>query len=292
MNTVALVGRPQASRIMPAALEVIDFLMAKGVKLKLHHEFAEMLAAVHANLGEHEVFTSADDLLKADLMLSIGGDGTFLQSVTYAAPLGIPILGVNAGRLGFLSTLQVSELQQGWDILQAGQYKLENRTLLKLCCDQNPFGINNFALNEFTVTRRDTASMLVVNTWINGQELNSYWADGLIISTPTGSTGYSLSCGGPLMLPDAENFIITPVSPHNLATRPIVVPDGAVIEIEVEGPTDRFLVSLDSRSTRLIDRVRLTIKKAAFPAILIKLPEQSYLQTLRSKLNWGYDVRN
>ncbi len=292
MKTVALIGRPQASRIMPAAVEVINFLVSQGINLQLHHEFAAILAEHGQTLPTCNVFVNPDDLAPTDLLISLGGDGTLLQTVTYAAPLGIPILGVNAGRLGFLSTMQAADIETGWAQIMAGDYKREERSLLSIECEGKPFDDFNFALNEFTVTRRETASMLVVNTWLNGQMLNSYWADGLIISTPTGSTGYSLSCGGPLMLPDSSSFIITPVSPHNLATRPIVVADSAVIEVAVEGPQERYLISLDSRTQRLPIKTKIKISKAGFTASLIQLPGENHLQTLRSKLNWGYDVRN
>jgi NAD+ kinase len=277
---------------MPAAVEVIKFLLGQGVTLQLHHEFANILLEHGHQVPPCHVFESPEDLLPTDLLISLGGDGTLLQTVTFAAPLGIPILGLNAGRLGFLSTMQAADIEIGWAQILAGNYALEERTLLSIDCEGKPFDDFNFALNEFTITRRDTASMLVVNTWLNGQMLNNYWADGLIISTPTGSTGYSLSCGGPLMLPDASSFIITPVSPHNLATRPIVVADSSVIEIEVEGPVERYLVSLDSRTQRVPIKTRIKISKASFTASLIQLPGESHLQTLRSKLNWGFDVRN
>jgi len=292
VKSVALIGRPQASRIMPAALEVLTFFANEGVELQLHQEFAAILQGIGHPLPPCHLFSTPEELLPTDLLISLGGDGTLLQTVTYGAPLGIPILGVNAGRLGYLSTMQADDIAIGWANILQGKYKLENRSLLKIDCEGAPFGDHNFALNEFTITRRDTASMLVVNTWLNGEILNSYWADGLIVSTPTGSTGYSLSCGGPLMLPDATSFIITPVSPHNLATRPLVVPDTAIIEVEVEGPSEYYLVSLDSRIQRLPNKTRIRLSKANFEATLVQLPGENHIQTLRTKLNWGYDVRN
>lgn len=289
---VAILGKPQASRIMPAAVNVLQFLAAQQLELQLHHEFAEILTTADVTLPPCHVFHDCDDMQACDLIISLGGDGTLLQTVTYAAPRGIPILGVNAGRLGYLSVMQADDFAVGWANIIAGNYVMEHRTLLQVHCEDAPFGTLNFALNEFTVTRRDTASMLVVNTWLDGQELNSYWADGLIIATPTGSTGYSLSCGGPLMLPQAHSFIITPVSPHNLSSRPIVVPDGAVVELEVEGRSDHYLVSLDSRTIRLEKTMRIKVSKSPFSASLIRLPGDNHLQTLRSKLGWGLDVRN
>lgn len=289
---IALIGRPQASRIMPAALNVLQYLAAQQVGLVLHHELAELLARASELPEGISVFHQGRELADVELIISLGGDGTLLQSVTYAAPQGIPILGVNAGRLGYLSVLQIDDFAQGWQQFSEGNYGLEERSLLSLHCEAAPFGIDNFALNEFTITRRDTASMLVVNTWLDGQELNSYWADGLIVSTPTGSTGYSLSCGGPLMLPQSRSFIITPVSPHNLATRPIVVPDTAKIEVEVVGRSDHYLVSLDSRTQRLEQNCRFRLEKSPFTANLIKLPGDDHLKTLRNKLGWGLDVRN
>lgn len=277
---------------MPAAIDLIRFLSNQGIGLQLHHEFADLLSANDYQPVSCSVFGDPDTLSDCDLLISLGGDGTLLQSVTYAAPKNLPILAVNAGRLGYLSTLQASEFEARWSEIKNGQYRLERRSLLEYSSDDNPFGAYNFALNEFTVTRRDTASMLEIETWLNGEFLNSYWADGLIVSTPTGSTGYSLSCGGPLLLPDARCFIVTPVSPHNLATRPLVIPDDVEMTVHVKGRAENCLVSLDSRSAMVRRQPQIKIRKSSFTASLIKLNGESHIETMRSKLNWGYDVRN
>ena len=204
----------------------------------------------------------------------------------------IPIIGLNTGRLGFLATVSTDKIEDAVTQLVAGNYQIESRTLLSLTGSKKLFQGQNFALNEFTIHKRDTSSMITVHTYIDGKYLNSYWADGLIVATPTGSTGYSLSCGGPLITPGAKNFVITPVSPHNLNVRPIIVSDEAEISFEIEGRTDKFMISLDSRSTSIASEVKLSIKKEAFSAKLVKLPSYHFFDTLRQKLNWGLDLRN
>ena len=227
-----------------------------------------------------------------DFVLSVGGDGTLLDTVIQVGRLEIPIVGINTGRLGFLATVAKEMIQKAIDDLIEKQYSLESRTLVSLETSRPVFNGMNFALNEFTIHKRDTSSMIIVHTYINGQYLNSYWADGLIVATPTGSTGYSLSCGGPLITPGAKNFVITPVSPHNLNVRPIIVSDESVISFQIEGRSEKFLISLDSRSTAIDATVELKLRKADFSAKLVKFYGYSYFDTLRQKLNWGYDMRN
>jgi NAD+ kinase len=203
-------------------------------------------------------------------------------------------LGINTGRLGFLATTTQSMIDAAAQALADGTYEIEKRLLVRLetAVDVDVFDGLNFALNEFTVLKQDTSSMITVHAYLNGEFLNSYWADGLIIATPTGSTGYSLSCGGPVVVPQSKNLIITPVSPHNLNVRPLVVADDSVITLEVEGRSNYFLVSLDSRSATVEAGLRLTIRKEDFKARLIKLDGSSFVNTLRKKLNWGLDARN
>jgi NAD+ kinase len=204
----------------------------------------------------------------------------------------IPILGLNTGRLGFLATVATDKIEEAVEELAKGNYQIESRTLLSLTSSKKLFHGANFALNEFTIHKKDTSSMITVHTYIDGKYLNSYWADGLIVATPTGSTGYSLSCGGPLITPGAKNFVITPVSPHNLNVRPIIVSDEAEISFEIEGRTDKFMISLDSRSTSIASEMKLSVKKEAFSAKLVKLPTYHFFDTIRQKLNWGLDLRN
>lgn len=239
-----------------------------------------------------QVLKSREELLPLDFMISIGGDGTLLDAVSIVGDIETPILGFNTGRLGFLATVTKENIGKAIQNLSSGNYQLESRSLILLQSPRKLFNGINFGLNEFTIHKRDTSSMITVHTYIDGKYLNSYWADGLIVSTPTGSTGYSLSCGGPLITPGAKNFVITPVSPHNLNVRPIIFSDESEISFEIEGRSDKFLISLDSRSASISSELKLTVKKAPFCAKLIKLPEYHFFDTLRQKLNWGLDMRN
>ncbi|MFN3999704.1 NAD kinase [Algoriphagus sp.] len=238
------------------------------------------------------VIENQDELREVDFLISIGGDGTLLDAVCLVGNLEIPILGLNTGRLGFLATVATDRIGEAIEHLAGGNFQIEARSLISLQSSRKLFNGLNFALNEFTIHKRDTSSMITVHTYIDGKYLNSYWADGLIVSTPTGSTGYSLSCGGPLITPGAKSFVITPVSPHNLNVRPIIVSDECEVSFEIEGRTDKFLISLDSRSTSISSEVKLSVKKELFSAKLVKLPHYHFFDTLRQKLNWGFDMRN
>jgi NAD+ kinase len=212
--------------------------------------------------------------------------------LTQVQDSGIPVLGINVGRLGFLSSISTQEINQCLDSLFKGHFTIDKRRLLRLDSSINLFGDVNYALNELTIHKKDSSSMIIINTYINGEYLNSYWADGLIIATPTGSTGYSLSCGGPIIAPYSENFVITPIAPHNLNVRPIVVSDENVISLEVEGRSQYFIASLDSRSVTIDSSVSLAIKKSDFTMNLLRIGNDNFLDTLRKKLNWGLDSRN
>ena len=229
-----------------------------------------------------------------DLLISIGGDGTILRAITFVKNLGIPIVGINTGRLGFLATVQTDDIEKAVSNILKGNYSLSERSLLSI--ETTPENENiknlNFALNEIAVSRKNTTSMITVETRLNNEYLTSYWSDGLIISTPTGSTGYSLSCGGPVITPDANSLVLTPIAPHNLSARPLVIPDSTEIELRVSGREDYFLVSLDSRIATLHNSAVIKIKKASFTIKMIELHEESFLDTLRKKLLWGEDKRN
>lgn len=241
----------------------------------------------------YETFSSHLDLPSdIDFMLSLGGDGTMLDTICYIYDSKIPTLGVNLGRLGFLADVSKKEIEFAIRALKLGSYSIEERSLIHLDSNEQLFGNYPFALNEFTIHRKDSSSMIKIHTFINGDFLNTYWADGLIIATPTGSTGYSLSCNGPIVFPTAENFIITPVAPHNLNIRPIIVSDSSILSFEVEGRTDQFLVTLDSRVATITDKIQLAVKKENFSIRIIRLDEHDFLQTLRHKMFWGADTRN
>jgi len=289
----ALHGRPFKEDNIPYVQHLLNYLQKKEIQLVINEPFVEYLLACKIILPlSYTVFKTKDDLEKPDLMLSIGGDGTLLESATFVGRNNIPLVGINTGRLGFLATTPREELESSIDELISGSYKISERTLIKLLSEENLFGGLNFAMNEFALTKRDSSSMITVHTYIDGEFLNSYWADGLIVSTPTGSTGYSLSCGGPLVHPKTQNFIITPISPHNLNVRPMIVPDNSLISFEIEGRNQNFLISLDSRAEIVSSNIKLSVVKEDFQIQLVELKNYNYYKTLRSKLNWGLDARN
>ena len=246
------------------------------------------------NFGEkYSTFNSPEDLVEdIDCIISLGGDGTLLDTVTFVRDTGIPVLGINYGRLGFLASIGKDELHTAVEALVKRTYMLDKRTLLHLDANMPLFDKTPYALNEITIHKKDTSPMIKIHTYLNGEFLNTYWADGLIVATPTGSTGYSLSCNGPVIFPESASFVITPVSPHNLNIRPIIVADTNIISFEIEGRTDGFLCTLDSRREIVDKDVQLAVKKESFGINLIRLNENNFLQTLRNKLSWGLDKRN
>ena len=229
---------------------------------------------------------------KTDFLFSIGGDGTLLDTILLVKDSNIPIAGINAGRLGFLSSIARENITFAVEALAKGHYSIEARTLLRVESNHPVFNGTNIALNDFTIHKMETSSMIKIHTYLNGEYLNSYWADGLIIATPTGSTGYSMSCGGPIIVPQSESFVITPIAPHNLNVRPIVVSDRNVISLEVEGRSQNYMATLDSRSYAIDSSFQLAIRKESYPINLVRLSNENFLGTLRSKLNWGLDSRN
>jgi len=240
---------------------------------------------------EHfETFYDLDEQIEC--FISLGGDGTLLDTVTLVRDKKIPILGINFGRLGFLAGIGKEELTSAVASLINRTYVLDRRSLIHLDSDEPLFGEVPYALNEFAIHKKDTSPMIKIHTYLNGAFLNTYWADGLIVATATGSTGYNLSCNGPVLFPDAEDFVITPVAPHNLNVRPIVVPDHNIISFEVEGRSDQFICVLDARKEVVNRQVQLAVKKESFSINLLRLNENNFLQTLRNKLSWGLDKRN
>jgi NAD+ kinase len=243
--------------------------------------------------GKYTTFNSAEDLDDSiDCMISLGGDGTLLDTVTLVQDKGIPVLGINYGRLGFLANIGREDLHTAIKALADRTYVTEKRTMIHLDANIPIFNNVPYALNEFTLQKKDSSSMIKINTYLNGEFLNTYWADGLIVATPTGSTGYSLSCNGPIVFPDSGSFVITPISPHNLNIRPIVVPDNNIISFDIEGRTDSVICTLDSRRVVVPKEIQLAVKKEKFCINLIRMNENNFLQTLRNKLSWGLDKRN
>jgi len=276
------------------SLFLVDLLRNKGVEVFIHEEFLEALSKGKSKDKLKSTPFAADDevISEFDFLFSLGGDGTLLETVTVLQGRSTPVIGINLGRLGFLASVSKNDIYYAIDELLKGTFSLDKRSLLYLECDQPLFGQLNYGLNDFVIHKNDTSSMITVHAFINGEFLNSYWGDGLIISTPTGSTGYSLSCGGPILFPQSGSFAVTPVSPHNLNVRPIIISDESILSFEVEGRSSSFLVSMDSRSTSVGYDVQMAIRKAPYTINLVKLNQSNYLRTLRTKLNWGVDVRN
>lgn len=272
------------------------FTLLKERKINVYmykpfYEFVQKQCHVEPELAG--LFTSGKDLPDdVEFLFSIGGDGTFLQSLLTVKNKSIPAVGLNLGRLGFLSDISRDDMNEAIDHILNGQYEIEERSLLQLNENSQLFGDFNYALNEIAVTKLDTSSMINIYTYLNDEYLNTYWADGLIISTPTGSTAYSLSVGGPILTPDSKNLVITPIAPHNLTVRPIVVPDNVSLRLQVEGRGLQFLASLDSRSEAISFPGELSIGKADFHVKTLKLPGHGFFSTLRNKLMWGADKRN
>lgn len=285
-------GKEFNRQTIPLVEKIFQTLTTHQVEIFVSAKFEKYLKPTAFKKFNWKTYTEGSDLQKLNIFLSIGGDGTLLESITHVGRSQTPILGINTGRLGFLATTSKEEIESALIKVLKGNFTLDKRSLLRLESNKKLFGKLNFALNDFTIVKKDSSSMITVHTYIDGEFLNSYWADGLIVSTPTGSTGYSLSCGGPLVFPRSGNFILTPVSPHNLTVRPIVVSDDSELSFEVEGRSKKFLVSMDSRIAVVDESVKLKVIKERFKANLICLEGQHYFKTLRQKLNWGLDIRN
>lgn len=271
---------------------VFSVLAANQVDLRVSSKFLKYLKSSRFNEFNLKSFELGDNLKGLDAFISLGGDGTLLDSITYIGKNETPIMGINTGRLGFLATISRDETERALEHLFKGTYQTDSRTIITLESDKKLFGGLNFGLNDFTINKKDTSSMINIHVFVDKELLNSYWSDGIIVSTPTGSTGYSLSCGGPLLYPRSESFVITPVSPHNLTARPIVISDDSEITFHIEGRSKKFLISLDSRVESIDGTVNLKLKKGKFKVHLIQMPGQHYFKTLRQKLNWGLDIRN
>lgn len=291
---IALFGRVFNSSVRPFVNYLIDYLVNKDVEIVIFDELYNFITEELSLSIEFETFSSHKDIPRdISFLLSLGGDGTMLAAVSIIQDSGIPIAGINFGRLGFLANIQKTDINIAVDQLLNKEYTIELRGLLTVeAKDKALFNGENFALNDITVFRYDSSSMITVDAKIDNELLNSYWADGLIIATPTGSTAYSLSCGGPIIMPGSGNFVITPISPHNLNVRPIVVSENIVLKLKIESRTEKFILSCDSKTETLPINTELTIRKAPFTIRLIQLKDHSYFSTLREKLLWGIDVRN
>jgi NAD+ kinase len=292
---IAIFGRFYHKNSESSIETLLRILSNKTVDIYFDEQFYNTIKAQensNINTIDFKTFSHLDN--SYDLLISIGGDGTMLRAVTFVRDFSIPIVGINTGRLGFLATIQKDEIENAINNILKGNYRISERSLLSIKTEPENETILDFnvALNEIAVSRKNTTSMITVQTSLNDEYLTSYWADGLIISTPTGSTGYSLSCGGPVIIPETGSFILTPIAPHNLNARPLVIPDSTEIKLKVSGREDNYLVSLDSRIATLDNDSIVTIKKATFKIKMIELENESFLQTLRKKLLWGEDKRN
>jgi len=292
---VAVFGRFYNERTTTSVERLSDFLLKKDIEVYFEKDFFDLLAAESSKEMDFNSFKTFKTLdTSFDFLISIGGDGTILRAITFVKDIDIPIIGINTGRLGFLATIQVDVIEQALQNIIDGKYTISERSLLTVETSPENKDISSlsFALNEVAVSRKNTTSMITVETHLDGEYLTSYWSDGLIVSTPTGSTGYSLSCGGPVITPGTNSFALTPIAPHNLSARPLIIPDSTEIHLRVRGREESHLVSLDSRIATLENETLIKIKKADFKIKMIDLLDESFLTTLRKKLLWGEDNRN
>ncbi|HEX6429165.1 MAG TPA: NAD kinase [Niastella sp.] len=273
--------------------QLLDELAKENIHPVIYKPFFEMVQSSVRFSDKTTVFSDSNDLTDAiDFLISLGGDGTLLDTVTLVREKNIPVLGINFGRLGFLASIGSKELHIAVQSLVKRTILIDKRSLIHLDASKPLFGDVPYGLNEFAIHKTDTSPMIKIHTYLNGEFLNTYWADGVIVATPTGSTGYSLSCNGPVVFPESSSFVITPVAPHNLNVRPIIVPDDNIISFEIEGRTDHFICALDSRKELVDKKVQLAVRRESFTLSLVRLNENNFLQTLRNKLSWGLDTRN
>lgn len=287
---IGIFGNLHTEEIVVLSKKLFEISSKKDITFIIEKDLYDFLQTKHIEIPKSEIITSDD--FQADVVISIGGDGTFLKTASRIGRKNIPILGVNTGRLGFLIDTSKEDFVKAIDLLLNGEYAVEERTALKLSCTDAHFCNDAFALNEVAVLKQDSNSMITLQTKVNGEYLTTYLADGLIISTPTGSTAYSMSVGGPLVVPQSKNLIISPVAPHSFNIRPLVIPDEWEIELKVESRSNSFLVALDGRSEIFHHSSKLRIKKADFTIKVVKRPEHSFFDSLRNKLLWGIDKRN
>lgn len=293
---VAVYSQVLKTTDIPFVQELISALAANNISTYVYAPYLKMLRDAELKFPKQVgAFENHLDfrVKQFEFVITLGGDGTILKATNLVRDCAVPIVGINLGRLGFLASIEKSMITETIELLKAGYYDVEEREMLKLESETGLFGDLPYALNDFTLLKRDTSSMITIHTYVNGDYLNSYWADGLIVATPTGSTGYSLSCGGPIVFPGSGNFVITPVAPHNLNVRPIVISDDSVVSFEVEGRADNFLCTLDSRH-EVIDETQapIAIKKGDYSTRLVRIKDRSFLHTIRGKLHWGHDSRN
>jgi NAD+ kinase len=291
---VGIYGRLVKEGDSPFFQLLFQLLNKYGVSFTIFDGFNQQLIQAGITNPNTNVFHTHHDIREQniDLLFSLGGDGTLLDTISLIRDSEIPILGINSGRLGFLTGIGKENMQEAVDDVLNGRFVIDKRNLIQLDTNKPIFGDNPVALNEFTIHKKDTSSMITIHTYLNGEFLTSYWADGLIVSTPTGSTAYNLSCGGPILIPSSDNFVITPVAPHNLNIRPVVIPNNSILSFEIEGRNAQFLCTLDSRIETIDPSFQLAVRKADYCINLARLHDTHFLDTISKKLNWGKDERN
>ena len=290
---IAVYGRQfNDTAVLPFIQEVFDNLLQHEVEIYVHHHLKDYLADKLSTI-KYNVLNDNDPIKGIiDVFITLGGDGTLLDMVSVIGDSGVPVIGINFGRLGFLASVNKNDIAAAINAVVNNQFTLDSRALISIDSDPDFFGKDNFALNDITIHKRDDSAMITTHMFLDGELINSYWADGVIIATSTGSTAYSLSCGGPIIFPQSNNIVVTPVSPHNLNVRPIVLPDTCKLSFEVESRSSNYLLSCDSRTAVINKPIKFQVHKAGFELNLIRLNNESYLSTLRNKLLWGLDVRN
>ncbi|MEJ7778339.1 MAG: NAD kinase [Daejeonella sp.] len=291
---IAIYGRQFNNTVLPHVQQVFDSLSHHDIETFVYYKYNHFISGKIFFPKKFQIFRNYHDLVsaKVDVMISLGGDGTLLDTVTLICDSNIPVIGINFGRLGFLASINKNDIASAIQSLVNREFTLDKREQISIESELNLFGNENFALNDITIHKRDTSAMMIVHAYLNGDFLNSYWADGLIVATPTGSTAYSLSCGGPIIFPGSGNMVVTPISPHNLNVRPIVLSDSNILSFEIEGRSSKYLLTCDSRTEVIDNSIKITVKKAHFGINLIRLNNENYLSTLRNKLLWGIDTRN
>ena len=291
---VALYSKGILENNIQVYMDIINCLTTNNIELVLHEDLQVALTNNFKAKDDRIVYKNYSELIrhKVDFMISIGGDGSFLNTLLFVKDSNIPVLGFNIGRLGFLANNSIDEIDSVIQALINNKFIIESRSVIELETSAPLFKEDRYALNDFTIHKRDNSSLTAITTYLNGEFFNKYWGDGLIVATPTGSTAYSMSCGGPIVYPEASNFVITPVAPHNLNVRPVIVPDNVELSFEINSREGGFLISLDSRYKIVDETYKLKLKKAPFNIQLVRLNDMKFSDIIREKLNWGIDSRN
>ena len=294
---IAIFGRITDNTDEASLTTFFSHLREKGIRFTLYRNYHRQLSRTYPDLlkeGENEVFDQREEVAHCAFIYCLGGDGTVLEAVRFVGPLQTPIMGVNFGRLGYLASTSKHDVVKATEEVLNNSYTIEERSLLEVTSDGEPrlFGVDNFGINDITIHKNKTNEMITVHTYLNGEFLNSYWGDGLIVSTPTGSTAYNLSCGGPIIFPKSNVLVITPIAPHSLTVRPVIIPDDWVVSFEIEARSGEALVALDTRTEGVKSGTQIAVKRAAFPARLIRVSPTKYIDNLRNSLMWGKDQRN